>query len=97
MAHLFLSDGGPEAADYSNNYFEFNELNPQVYDLLFQALNNQNHADPEVRGLVESICKLSYSDNQNFNVSIVRFKEWKRNVSKKLSGFFTFRFKPEFI
>jgi hypothetical protein len=55
MAYLFLDDGGPEASDYSNNYFRFNESDTQVLNRLIQALNGKNPADPEIRLLVEFI------------------------------------------
>jgi len=62
MAYLFLSDGGPDASEYSSNYFKFNESDPQVFDQLIHVLSGKNQADPEVRSLVKSICKSSCSE-----------------------------------
>ena len=69
MAYLFLSDGGPHDSDYSSNYFRFNESSVQVLDKLLNAIQGKNHADPEVRLLVESICKSSFSDHKEVNLT----------------------------
>jgi len=67
MAHVFLSDGGPEAYDYSNNYITFNDADPQVLSRLFKVLCSKNHSQSEIRLMVESICKSSFSENKNYN------------------------------
>lgn len=72
MAYLFLNDGGPDASDYSSNYFKFDESDPQVLDRLFHALYGKNQADPEVRSLVESICQSSCSGNSSLIYPIIK-------------------------
>jgi hypothetical protein len=96
MAYLFLSDGGPEASDYSNNYFRFNESEPRIVDRLLNALSGKNPADPEVRSLVESICKSSYSENKEVNLNASLLMGWIKQILEKVSWFFVIIIKPKF-
>jgi hypothetical protein len=96
MAYLFLCDGGPEASDYSNNYFRFNESDTQVLDRLLKAIAGKNPADPEVRCLVESICKSSYSENLNINLKICLSMDWIKRVLERLNRFLLIIVKPQF-
>ena len=66
----------------------FNESDPHTLDRLLKALKGKNHSDSEVRLLLDSICKLSYSDEKNISLTprllFRRFKEFlmKSAVSK---------------
>ena len=96
MAYLFLSDGGPEASEYSNNYFRFNESDTRTLNRLIQVLKGRDPADPELRLLVESICKSSYSDNINVNPTAGLLMDRIRSALEKASRFFSVMTRPEY-
>ena len=81
MAYLYLNDGGPEASEYSTNYFEFNESDPCVQIRLLHALHGKKDTDPGVRSRVESICKSSYSIKYTKNMK-PHLLGWSKRVSK---------------
>ena len=96
MAHLILSDGGPEASDYSSNYFEFNESDPQVLKRLQQFLCGRDHSDPEVRALVMSICRESLSKDAGFPWIPGQMISWIQRFFEKAGRLFFKAIQPRF-
>ena len=60
MAYIFLDDGAPEAYEYHNNYFQFNDKNPEAIAALERMLNSSTPRNAAFRSEFARICQASF-------------------------------------
>ena len=94
MAYIFLDDGYPDACDYDNNYFHFNENNPDTLARIINLTRNCDINDSQIKTELRSICRESYEtesvgDNPIFCISWL--KRMSSNWLKRISMRFDFR------
>jgi hypothetical protein len=56
MAAVFISDDGPDAEEYENNYIHFNANNAEVLTKIEFVLASHRIHDPAVRKDIENLC-----------------------------------------
>lgn len=56
MIRIFLPDGGPDAEDFDNNYFTYDESHFETTARINYILKNCDTLDPEKRLLLRTIC-----------------------------------------
>ena len=59
MAYLFITDGGPDAEDYDNNYFEYDKSDTETSRNIHYIQENYDTRNPKVRAKLIAICKAS--------------------------------------
>jgi len=59
MAYVYLSDGGPDAADYDSNYFCFDESDLQAVALIEKMLTSNAERDSEFWNKLHNLCRSS--------------------------------------
>jgi hypothetical protein len=59
MAAIFISDGGPCAEEYENNYIQFNANNAELLTMIESVLASKRIHDPTVRKDIENLCRQS--------------------------------------
>ena len=80
MSYIFLSDNGPDAEDYENNYFYFDESNSQAVELIKKMLSSSTERDSEFRTQLQNICQSSLNHrNAKNNNFLIR---WIKSISK---------------
>ena len=57
MAYLYINDGAPESEDYNNNYFYFDESEPQALSRIREALGENSCGRIQLRYNLDRICK----------------------------------------
>ena len=60
MACFFLSDGGPDAQGYHNNYFHYDESSADAVARITALLRSGDTTDQTVRALLRRICVESF-------------------------------------
>jgi hypothetical protein len=60
MNRIFLPDGGPDAEDFDNNYFTYDESNIETTAKINHILKNCDTQDPKTRILLATICTESF-------------------------------------
>lgn len=60
MAYIFISDGGPEAEEYDNNYFSYDESNIEARAKIKNIIENCDTQDPQIRTKLIDICRESH-------------------------------------
>jgi hypothetical protein len=60
MAYFFLSDGGPDAEDYDNNYFRYNASDTEVSKRIEYIVSTCDTQNPTVRAELQKLCKASF-------------------------------------
>lgn len=56
MICIFLPDGGPDAEDFDNNYFTYDESITETTAKINHILKNCDTQDPKIRILLATIC-----------------------------------------
>lgn len=59
MQYIFISDGGPDAEEYDNNYFCYHEENEATLQEVQQIIAKEDVTDPLVRREIRAICDSS--------------------------------------
>ncbi len=67
MVCIFISDGGPEAEEYDNNYFSYDESNAETVAKINYIIENCDIFDPQIRAELTVICKESYNQHTPYN------------------------------
>jgi hypothetical protein len=60
MAYLFLSDGAPDAQEYHNNYFQYDETDTKTVARITTVLQGGDPTDQVVRARLRRICQESF-------------------------------------
>jgi hypothetical protein len=87
MAYLFLSDGGPEAEEYENNYLYFNESNTALVSEIVQLFARRRE-DPSVLNQLEALCRKSFETNVHRSNVFSALKTSASSYLKKMSNRF---------
>lgn len=90
MAYVFLNDGGPEAEEYDNNYFYFDESNSQTLTIIEELLTSHNPKDPTVRARLYDICQssLNHRSARTYkNVGISWINSFLRSINQLFNIF----------
>ena len=61
MAYLFISDGGPDAEDFDNNYYEYDKSNHETLRHIRYIQDQYDTHNPNVRKELIAICKASFN------------------------------------
>lgn len=86
MIRIFISDGGPDAEDFDNNYFTYDESNTETTARINHILKNCDTQDLKTRLLLATICTESFHSNLPPKPLIHKFSGFicAFNIFKKL-------------
>jgi hypothetical protein len=68
MAYVFLNDGSPDATDYDNNFFYFDESNSISFKHLNELLSSHVQINEELRNSLRIICRASFKTRHPYTL-----------------------------
>ena len=87
MAYIFISDGGPDAEEYENNYFYFNESDEQTLLRIEKFISNKDITDPNARRQLHRICQSSFNHIPPLSYGMI-YWDWMDRIRDFINQFF---------